>query len=297
MQWLKSLGKFNFIHADIRNSNDVERAIKQIRPDVIFHLAGQVAMTTSIENPCMDFQINTVGTFNLLEAVRKYASEAVLIYSSTNKVYGDLEWVKYTETDTRYIADNYPAGFPEDIPLDFSSPYGCSKGAADMYILDYSRIYGLNTVVFRHSSMYGSRQFATYNQGWIGWFCMKALEIKKGINEKAFAISGTGKQVRDVLHADDIVKLYFQTFENISVARGNVFNIGGGAENSLSLIELFCLLENELDIKMKYSKLPPRKSDQKVFIAKNEKAKKILSWTPQIDKISGIKSMLKWIDK
>ena len=127
LQWLKSLGQFNFIHADIRNPNDVERAVKQITPDVVFHLAGQVAMTTSIDNPRMDFQVNTVGTFNLLEAVRKYAGEAVFIYSSTNKVYGDLEWAKYTETATRYIAENYPAGFPEDIPLDFSSPYGCSK--------------------------------------------------------------------------------------------------------------------------------------------------------------------------
>ena len=169
--WLKKQGDFRFIHADIRNANDVTRVISEVKPDVIFHLAGQVAMTTSISDPRMDFEINALGTLNVLEAVRQHVPEAIVIYSSTNKVYGDLEWVKYEEIDTRYITPYYPKGFDENTPLDFRSPYGCSKGAADQYMLDYARMFDLRTVVFRHSSMYGGRQFATYDQGWIGWFC------------------------------------------------------------------------------------------------------------------------------
>lgn len=165
LEWLKSQSEFQFIHADIRNTNDVEKVVKETKPDVIFHLAGQVAMNTSIGNPRMDFEINALGTFNLLEAVRKFASESIIIYSSTNKVYGDLEWVKYEETATRYITPDFPNGFDEKLPLDFHSPYGCSKGAADQYMLDYARMFGLKTVAFRHSSIFGSRQFSTYEQG------------------------------------------------------------------------------------------------------------------------------------
>jgi CDP-paratose 2-epimerase len=295
LEWLKSQGEFQFIHGDIRCSSDVERVIKETKPDVIFHLAGQVAMTTSIENSRLDFEINALGTFNLLEAVRKYTSESIIIYSSTNKVYGDLEWVKYEETPTRYITPDFPDGFDESLKLDFCSPYGCSKGAADQYMLDYARIFGLRTVVFRHSSMYGGRQFATYDQGWIGWFCQKAVETKKSILRESFTISGSGKQVRDVLHASDIVKLYFKSIENIERAKGQAFNIGGGMENSLSLIELFEILEKELDVELRYKKLPWRKTDQKVFIADNSKAKEMIGWRTEIDKISGIKNTLEWV--
>jgi len=295
LAWLKSVGDFQFIHSDIRNSNDVERVIKDIKPDVIFHLAGQVAMTTSIENPRMDFEINALGTFNLLEAVKEYSPESIIIYSSTNKVYGDLEWVRYEEGETRYTTPDFPDGFDESIPLEFSSPYGCSKGAADQYLLDYARIFGLRTVVFRHSSMYGGRQFATYDQGWIGWFCQKAIETKKGMLKEPFTISGTGKQVRDVLYADDMIRLYFKTVENIDKAKGQAFNIGGGMQNSLSLLELFEFLERELHVKLSWTKLPWRMSDQRVFIADINKTKKIISWEPEVDKIKGIRMMLEWI--
>lgn len=295
LTWLKSQGNFQFLHSDIRDNNDVERVIKEIKPDVIFHLAGQVAMTTSIENPRMDFEINALGTFNLLEAVRKYSPESIIIYSSTNKVYGDLEWVRYEENETRYITPDFPDGFPETIPLNFHSPYGCSKGIADQYMLDYSRIFLLRTVVFRHSSIYGERQFATYDQGWIGWFCQKAIEMKKGILKEPFTISGNGKQVRDVLYADDVVSLYFQTIENIDKAKGQAFIIGGGMENSLSLLELFNLIEKEIDAKLSYVKLPPRMSDQKVFVADINKARNLIGWKPEVDKIKGIIMMLDWI--
>ncbi len=295
LAWLRSLGDFQFIHSDIRNSNDVERVIKDTKPDVIFHLAGQVAMTTSIENPRMDFEINALGTFNLLEAVKEYSPESIIIYSSTNKVYGDLEWVRYEEGETRYTTPDFPNGFDESIPLNFSSPYGCSKGAADQYMLDYARIFGLRTVVFRHSSMYGGRQFATYDQGWIGWFCQQAIETKKGILKTPFTISGTGKQVRDVLHADDMRRLYFKTVESIDKAKGQVFNVGGGIQNSLSLLELFEILEKELHVKLSYTKLPWRISDQRVFVADVNNAKEIIAWKPDINKIKGIRMMLEWL--
>ena len=295
LTWLETRGKVDFINGDIRNQNDVETAICRIKPDVIFHLAGQVAMTTSIANPRMDIEVNALGSFNLLDAVRKYSPESIVLYSSTNKVYGDLEWTEYEETETRYKASDFPNGFPENIPLEFHSPYGCSKGAADQYMLDFYRIYGIKTVVFRHSSMYGGRQFVTIDQGWIGWFCQKAIETKKGILKKLFTINGNGKQVRDVLHSSDVVSLYFKAIENIKRVKGNVFNIGGGMENSLSLLELFNFLEKKLDIKMEYKKIPLRESDQKVFVADINKAKELMNWEPRIDVSKGLTMMLNWV--
>lgn len=293
--WLEKQGKFIFEHGDIRNQNDITRVIQEFKPDAIFHLAGQVAMTTSIANPRMDLEVNVMGTHNLLEAVRKYAPEATVVYSSTNKVYGDLEQFTYTETDTRYLCKERPMGFDENTQLDFHSPYGCSKGAADQYMLDYARIFGLKTVVFRHSSMYGGRQFATYDQGWIGWFCQKAIEVSKGTVKEPFSISGTGKQVRDVLHAEDMKRLYKAAIANIDQVKGQAFNIGGGFENSLSLLELFALLEKLIDVKLEYTKLPVRESDQRVFVSDIEKAKKLLRWQPQVSAHEGVKRMVEWV--
>ena len=290
--WLKQKGEFKFYHRDIRNYNDVENVIKEIRPDVIFHLAGQVAMTTSITDPRMDFEVNVVGTHNVLESVRKYSPETAILYSSTNKVYGDLEYLTYEETETRYICKEYPEGFDEKLPLDFHSPYGCSKGAADQYLLDYYRMFGIRTVVFRHSTMYGGNQHPTYDQGWIGWFVQKAIEIKKGILKEPFTISGNGKQVRDVLHADDVTSLYFLASENIEKTKGNAFNIGGGIENSLSLLELFKLLEKELNISMKYRNIQVRTSDQKIFVADIKRIFSFANWIPSISYKKGALSLL-----
>lgn len=294
-EWLNSKGEFEFVHGDIRNAWDVERVIQRFQPDVIFHLAGQVAMTTSIDNPRIDFEINAQGTLNLLEAVRKYVPEATVIYSSTNKVYGDLEWAEYEEGDTRYVVKGYEQGFDESIPLEFHSPYGCSKGSADQYMLDYARIFGLNTIVFRHSSMYGGRQYATYDQGWVGWFCQQAIDTKNGRLKDKFTISGNGKQVRDVLHADDMKTLYFSAVKHVEKARGQAFNIGGGMAQSLSLLELFSLLEKLEGVDLKYEKLPSRCSDQKVFVADVGKAKECLGWVPKIPCSSGVEEMLKWM--
>lgn len=297
LEWLKSQGEFTFVHGDIRNTNDVENTLKIYKPDVIYHLAGQVAMTTSIADPRMDFEVNAGGSFNLLNAVRLYSPESIVIYSSTNKVYGDLEQFTYEETETRYKCIEKPNGFDESTPLDFHSPYGTSKGSADQYMLDFARIYSLKTVVFRHSSMYGGRQFATYDQGWLGWFTQKATEIKQGKLKEPFTISGNGKQVRDLLYASDTVSLYLKAAEKIEKIEGKAFNVGGGIENSSSLLELFSFLEQELDIKMRYTKLPPRESDQKVFVADITKIKELIDWEPKVSKEQGIKSMIDWVNK
>ena len=296
LAWLQNQGNFRFEHGDIRNQNDITRVVQSFKPDVIFHLAGQVAMTTSIANPRMDFEVNVVGTHNLLEAVRLNVPDVTIVYSSTNKVYGELEQYAYQETDTRYECIDRPNGFDEATPLEFHSPYGCSKGAADQYMLDYARIFGLKTVVFRHSSMYGGRQFATYDQGWVGWFCQKAIEAKKGVKEP-FTISGTGKQVRDVLHAEDMKRLYMAAVVNIDNAKGQVFNVGGGIKNSLSLLELFALLGKISSVRLSYIKLPVRESDQRVFVADIAKAKQLLNWQPMVSAQDGVARMVDWVSQ
>lgn len=295
LEWLRTQGRFDFVHGDIRNANDVQRVVERFKPDAIFHLAGQVAMTTSIADPRMDFEVNALGTLNLLEAVRASVPNAVVIYSSTNKVYGDLEQYNYLETETRYTCVDHPHGFDEQTPLDFHSPYGCSKGAADQYLRDYHRIYGLKTVVLRHSSMYGGRQFATADQGWIGWFCQKAAAIKAGASKEPFTISGNGKQVRDVLHAEDMISLYFSMFKHADIAAGQAFNIGGGISNSLSLLELFGLLEQQIGQPLDFVKLAPRESDQRVFVADISKVHHVTHWSPKVTASAGVVRMLDWV--
>lgn len=294
LAWLERLGTFRFIRANTNDFQTLADTIRNEQPDVIYHLAGQVAMTTSIANPRLDFETNTLGTFNVLEAVRQFTPMTIVVYSSTNKVYGDFEYFHYDETPTRYVCREHPNGFDESVGLDFHSPYGCSKGAADQYMLDYARIFHLRTVVFRHSSMYGARQFGTFDQGWISWFVQKAVETAKAPST-TFTISGNGKQVRDVLHADDMIRLYLAAAENIDRACGQVFNIGGGIDNSLSLLELFAFLENELNVRLSYTRLPPRESDQKVFVADIGKAKRLLNWEPRVSKDAGIRKMINWV--
>jgi len=296
-EWLETQGEFIFIHGDIRNTNDVERMIQTHKPDVIYHLAGQVAMTTSINDPRMDMEVNVGGSFNLLNAVRLYSPESAIIYSSTNKVYGDLEQFTYRETDTRYECIEKPNGFDESVGLDFHSPYGTSKGSADQYMLDFARIYGLKTVVFRHSSMFGGRQFATYDQGWIGWFTQQAINIKNDMQKEPFTISGNGKQVRDIAYASDMIELYLMASKKIDNIKGQAFNVGGGMSNSSSLLELFSFLEKELDIKMEYTELPVRESDQRVFVSDLTKVKELIGWEPKVSKEAGIRKMIEWVRK
>ena len=304
LHWLEQQNKSNqlhFIQANVSDSESVFSVFRRFGPfDYVCHVAGQVAMTTSLQDPLLDLQTNVVGTFNILEAVRHLSPNALVAYSSTNKVYGDLEWIRTEEAVTRFVMPDYPQGLNETIPLDFSTPYGCSKGAADQYVRDWARVYGLNTVVFRHSSIYGGRQYASFDQGWIGWFCQQALIQKKAIENNTtippLTIAGSGKQVRDVLHADDLAKLYQAAYDNKAKLNGEIFNIGGGTENSLSLIELFSMLSKLLSIPpISHTKQPRRSSDQDSFIACIDKASQILDWQPETIKQDGISMMIDWV--
>lgn len=294
LEWLRGRGDFQFIHGDIRNANDVELAVQRGKPDVVFHLAGQVAMTTSLANPRLDFEVNALGTFLLLDSLRRLSSQATVIYASSNKVYGDLEWVRYEEQGTRFVALDYVDGFPEDLPFAPESPYGVSKGTGDLYMRDFAKMYGLRTIVFRHSSMYGGRQFATTDQGWVGWFAERALAAARGECEEV-TISGTGKQVRDILHVDDLASLYFLAAEGSSSISGEVFNIGGGRENSLSLLELFDVLADVTGARLSPRHLEPRPGDQRVFIANYTKAYERFGWRPTVSAREGLARMLDWL--
>lgn len=295
LAWLRSKHNtdWRFVQVDVRDADQMQKIVRETQPRVIAHLAGQVAMTTSIANPRLDFEINALGTLNVLEAVRLTSPATSIFFSSTNKVYGELDQLVYQETETRYVLPDYPFGLDETLPLDGHSPYGCSKLAAEQYIRDYFRIYGIRTVVFRHSSMYGGRQFATFDQGWIGWFCQKALEASDP-SSKPFTINGNGKQVRDVLFADDLVNIYLQASNHIAHAAGRIYNIGGGVTNSLSLLELFEMLGKFTGNSMRYEQLPWRMGDQKIFIADYRRAKQDLGWEPFVNKTQGVQAALDW---
>lgn len=297
LAWLQSLASFDFVKGDVRNESMLSEIMARVKPDVIFHLAGQVAMTTSMSDPRRDFETNVLGSFNLLEAARAFCPDAAIIYSSSNKVYGELRDVELREDDLRYASTNFPDGIDEHAPLDFQTPYGCSKGAADQYMLDFSRVYGLHTVVFRHSTIFGGRQFATFDQGWVGWFCRQALEVKKNPKREPFTISGDGKQVRDLLFIDDAVRCYFAAAENLAQARGQAFNIGGGMANSSSLLELLKFLGHEIGTELRFTRLPWRHSDQKFFVADITKATARLKWKPSTQKADGIRATLDWISR
>jgi CDP-paratose 2-epimerase len=296
-------GRFTHVAADTRSQSDVEHVFARHAEGAtaIAHVAGQVAMTTSIERPRYDFEVNVLGAMNVLEAIRAYAPQAVALFSSTNKVYGDLAQVRHAEAETRWTIPDHPHGLDEQVPLEFHSPYGCSKGAADQYFLDYHRIFGLKTVVFRHSSMYGGRQWATYDQGWVGWFCQQALrqraEVDAGREPAPFTISGDGKQVRDLLFADDLVRCYRLAAARPETVAGRVYNIGGGIENSLSLLELFALLERKVGVALRYEKLPWRASDQRVFVADTRKARRDFGFEPRVGVEEGLGRTIEWLSR
>lgn len=296
LAWLATRGQVDFIHGDIRNFSDVDRVISRVQPEAILHLAGQVAMSTSVDNPRGDFETNVLGSINVLECVRRCKLSSTIVYASSNKVYGDLPGVELREDALRYSAPEWPEGVDETAPLDFQTPYGCSKGAADQYMLDYARVYGLNTVVFRHSTVYGGRQFATFDQGWVGWFCQQALAAKKDPSREPCTISGDGKQVRDLLFVDDAVACYLAAIKHIQTVRGQPFNIGGGMGNSCSLLELFQMLEGLIGAQLRHRRLPWRHSDQRFFVANINKARRLLCWEPGLNKEQGVKLMLAWAE-
>ncbi len=219
---LQSESGCQIIQCDIRHALELEKHIAASAPDALLHLAGQVAVTTSVVNPREDFEINAFGTLNVLEAVRKYCPHIPFLFSSTNKVYGKMESVGVVERNGRYEYQDMANGIDEDFPLCFHSPYGCSKGAADQYVLDYHRVFGLKSVVFRQSCIYGTHQFGIEDQGWVAWFSIAAALGKK------ITVYGDGKQIRDVLNVCDLVRAYQSAIERIDQVAGEAFNIGGG---------------------------------------------------------------------
>jgi CDP-paratose 2-epimerase len=294
-------GRFTFLPGDTRSRTDVDAAFDRHGPGAtaVAHVAGQVAMTTSIERPRHDFEVNALGALNVLEAIRRACPGAAALFSSTNKVYGDLAHLRTEEAATRWTLPDRPDGLDEREPLEFHSPYGCSKGAADQYFLDYHRIYGLRTVVFRHSSMYGGRQFATWDQGWVGWFVGEVLrqqaEAAAGAEPAPFTISGDGKQVRDLLHADDLVACYRQAAARVDGCAGRAFNVGGGMASSLSLLELFEELRRLTGQAARFTRLPWRASDQKVFVADTRAAREAFGWAPRVGREDGLGRMIAWV--
>jgi len=290
LNWLLTQGNFVFIKGDIRDDRKLLATFKKYRPDLVLHLAAQVEMIGSVENPRYDFEVNALGTFNVLEAMRKTKSKAAAIYSSTNKVMGDLAYIPIVEKNKRY---NYKdiKGVNENFPLDFHGPYGCSKGAADQYFLDYSRIFGLNTIVFRQSGIYGPHQFGIEEQGWLAWFCNALLF------DKPVTIFGDGKQVRDVLYIDDLLRAFDLAFKNIKKTRGQAYNIGGGPKFSLSIWELFEILEKLSGKKFNYKFGPWRPGDQKIYISDLKSAKKDFDWSPKTSPKEGIKKLYNWISQ
>jgi CDP-paratose 2-epimerase len=294
LRWLRARhgSDWPMIEADVRDAEAMADVVRKLRPKFVAHLAGQVAMTTSLANPRLDFETNALGTFNLLEAIRLGSPGSALLYSSTNKVYGSLEQLRCDETPTRYLLVDHPQGLDESLPLDGSSPYGCSKLCADQYCRDYHRMFGLKTVVFRHSSMYGGRQFASEDQGWIGWFCGEAIAMAG--RQRPISICGNGKQVRDVLHASDLVQVYLQASRRIDDIAGRIYNIGGGMANSLSLVELLAHVGKSIGSELSVQAKPWRAADQKVFVADSRRAERDFGWRPRVGYRQGLAEMLDW---
>jgi CDP-paratose 2-epimerase len=291
LDWLRAqhgADSFKLIQADLREADRLAEAARG--QDVILHYAGQVAVTTSVHNPRGDFEDNALGTFNALEAARLSGSHPIFMYSSTNKVYGGMEHIGLVETETRYAYRDYPYGISEEFPLDFHSPYGCSKGAGDQYVRDYARIYGLRTVVFRQSAIYGPRQFGIEDQGWIAWFIIAA------VTGQPITIYGDGKQVRDVLYIDDLIDAYELAIAKIEQAAGQVFNIGGGVNNTLTIwTETGPLLEKLLGRPLPIGRSDWRPGDQRICVMDIRKAQAVLGWSPGISVESGVTRLYQWV--
>jgi CDP-paratose 2-epimerase len=290
LAWLKSRGAFAFHRQDIRAAAALAELFREHRDArAVIHLAGQVAVTTSVTDPRNDFEINALGTFNVLEAVRQNCPEAAVVYASTNKVYGSLHGAKVAEVGGRHQLVDRPHGVAEDEPLDFHSPYGCSKGAADQYVIDYARIYGMRTVSLRQSCIYGTRQFGIEDQGWVAWFTIAA------VTGRPITLYGDGKQVRDVLFVDDLAELYEACIANIERVSGQAYNVGGGPSNQLSLRELMADLERRSGRPLSPSLAPTRPGDQPVFVADIRKAARDLGWSPKTPVERGTALLFDWV--
>ena len=262
---------------------------RHLDADAVVHLAAQTAVTTSVVEPQRDFEANALGTLNVLEAVRRHAPGAALLFSSTNKVYGSLEHETIVSRGDRYELADRPQGISELCPLDFHSPYGCSKGAADQYVRDYSRIYGMRTVVFRQSCIYGPRQYGLEEQGWVAWFAIAAA------TGTPITVFGDGCQVRDLLWIDDLCLLYQSAITNIDRVSGQVYNIGGGPANALSVREVLRIIEEVCGKPLHRAHGPWRSGDQRIFIADTTKIARDLGWAPRMGAAEGVARLVAWV--
>jgi len=275
----------NVIIGDLKEYAEISRAVTRSVPDIVFHLGAQTAVTHSIDDPWLDFDSNALGTFNLLEACREVAiPEVKVIYASTNKVYGALEHIKLVETDMSYEFDGERNGIDELERLDFYSPYGCSKGCADQYVRDYARIYDMDTCVVRQSCVYGKYQDGTEDQGWVAWFAKAFLE------DIPITLYGDGKQVRDILYIDDLIDFYYRLTKQDN--KGEIYNIGGGADNTVSLLELIDMLKDMTGKSVDVSYADERPGDQKIFVSDNTKAHSLMGWRPKVGVKKGLEKLI-----
>jgi CDP-paratose 2-epimerase len=295
LQWLQSrydASLLKVLIADVRDKDAVNTAVAGASQ--VFHFAAQVAVTTSLSDPYLDFEVNALGTLNLLEAIRNSKHQPPVIFTSTNKVYGDLEAVGLAANDTRYYPQNEQInanGISEEVTLSFHSPYGCTKGIADQYMLDYARTFGLRTVVFRMSCIYGPHQFGTEDQGWVAHFLIQALK------EKQITIYGDGQQVRDILFVEDLVNAFVLAQKNIDRLSGQAFNIGGGAGNTVSLLELLKLIESVSGCKPDAAFHDWRPSDQKYYVSDFARFGKLTGWSPQHNVEDGVRRLYRWLEE
>lgn len=289
LAWLRDGTTFDFEHVDVRDRAAIDRVMANGRFDAIIHLAAQVAVTTSVTDPSTDFAVNAFGTFNMLDAVRLHCPEAVFIFASTNKVYGKIAGASSELRGNRYAYLDRPHGIGESEPLDFLSPYGCSKGAADQYTLDYARMYKIPATSFRQSCIYGPRQFGVEDQGWVAWFAIASL-LGRDIT-----IFGDGKQVRDVLHVNDLLHAYEAVIRAPEKIAAEAFNVGGGPGQVLSLIDLIGMLERRLGHKVPVKWDDWRPGDQQVYISDIRKLDRLLGWKPEIGVEAGITQLIDWV--
>jgi len=293
LAWLQEKygqGSFRLTVGDVRDAALL--TVSSREADVIVHLAAQVAVTTSVVKPREDFEINAQGTFNMLEAARLNERKPVFLYASTNKVYGGMEDVKVIERETRWEYEDLPHGCPETQPLDFHSPYGCSKGTGDQYVRDYARIFDLPSVVLRQSCIYGPRQFGVEDQGWVAWMIIAA------VTGRPLTIYGDGKQIRDILHVDDLLNAYDAAIANTGTMKGQIYNVGGGPENTMSIwTEFGPQLEKLLGKRIPVSRSGWRPGDQKVFVADIRKAGQELGWKPKIGVKKGVEGLFNWVQE
>jgi CDP-paratose 2-epimerase len=292
LDWLRACHpeQLSVIVGDICDAAAVRAAVE--RADEVYHLAAQVAVTTSVSDPVRDFEINARGTLNLLEALRSRPTPPSLIYTSTNKVYGALPDIELIRGSSRYFPADLEVrrlGIDEQRPLDFHSPYGCSKGCADQYVLDYARTYCLRAAVFRMSCIYGPHQQGNEDQGWVAHFLIRARD------KAPLTLFGDGLQVRDVLYVDDLVRAFLLGMQNIAQLAGRAFNIGGGAVNSLSLMELITWLQKHGDSAPAIKHAPARIGDQRYYVSDTTRFCEATGWHPNVTVADGLQRLSAWL--